>query len=181
MFKKLSFQCKIAFLFQGQDRFGAIESQFQELRAWLTAKIGWFDQLHLSQGQAPMDYEEYMKFKADTAAKRQIYQRLRQLQETTKNIGIAPEAWKEVDTNWQKVEAQVGQPLFSQYLFSIFRNKLYYILLVKRLLSLSFSFPRHFSLPWFRSVSLHHFILHLASALAVVIGHCSTGRIWPDW
>ena len=94
--------------FQGTDRFGSIESQYVELRAWLTAKIGWFDQLHLSKGQAPMDYNEYTKFRNETAAKREVYERLRQLQETNKNaVGIDPAAWNEIDTNWQKVESQL--------------------------------------------------------------------------
>ena len=84
-----------------------MESQYQELRAWLTTKISWFDQLHLAKGQAPMNYDEYLKFKADTAAKREIYERLRHLQETNRNVGITPEAWNEIDTNWQKVESQV--------------------------------------------------------------------------
>ncbi len=79
------------------------------MRAWLTAKIGWFDQLHLSKGQVPMDYDEYTKFRNETAAKRDIYERLRQLQDQTSRnaVGIDPDAWNEIDTNWQKVEAQV--------------------------------------------------------------------------
>jgi nesprin-1 len=88
----------------GQERFGTIESQFQELREWLTANIAWFQ-----QGKAPtMDYGEYLKFGMDVAAKREIYDRLRQLQETNRNVGIDPEDWREVDNNWQKVEAQVS-------------------------------------------------------------------------
>ena len=96
-----------------QDRFGSVESQFQELRAWLTAKIGWFDQLHLSQqgGQAalPMDYNEYTRFRNEVTTKREVYSRLRGLQDQASRnaVGIDADAWNEIDTNWQKVEAQV--------------------------------------------------------------------------
>ena len=55
-----------------------------------------------------MDYGEYLKFGMDVGAKREIYERLRQLQESNRNLGINPEDWREVDNNWQKVEAQVG-------------------------------------------------------------------------
>ena len=58
-----------------------------------------------------MDYDEYLKFRDDTASRREVHSRLRQLQESTSRnaIGgaVTPDAWKEVDTNWQKVEAQV--------------------------------------------------------------------------
>lgn len=95
---------------QGPDRFGTIDSQFQELRTWLESNITWFEQIHLTKaGQAPMDYGEYTRFSDDTAAMREVYNRLRHLQETNKNVGISPEAWRDVETNWQKVEAQVRE------------------------------------------------------------------------
>lgn len=56
-----------------------------------------------------MDYDEYIKFKSDYAARKEVYERLRHLKETNKQIGITQDAWNELDTNWQKVEAQVGQ------------------------------------------------------------------------
>ena len=101
----------VFFPFQGSDRFGTIEGQFQELRAWLTTKISWFEQLQLSKGQLPMDFDEFTRFKAEMAQKRDTFNRLSHLQQTNKNIGIAPEAWNEVDTNWQKVESQVSRPI----------------------------------------------------------------------
>ena len=93
-------------VFQGSDRFGSLEVQFAELRAWLTTKMSWLEQLQLSPG-APMKYEEFTRLCADAAEKRDVFGMLRRLQETNRKLGIAPEAWHEVDTNWQKVEAQL--------------------------------------------------------------------------
>jgi hypothetical protein len=58
----------------------------------------------MNQDKNQMNYQEYLKFKDDVSAKREIYERLRELK---KNIGLDPEQWREVDNNWQKVEAQV--------------------------------------------------------------------------
>ena len=68
-----------------------------------------------------MNYDEYLKFKADTANKREIYERLRHLQETNRNVGITPEAWNEIDTNWQKVESQVSA--FFRHFFLVVRSR----------------------------------------------------------
>ena len=60
---------------QGGDRFGAVESSYHELRAWLTTKISWFEQVQLQSkansaaaAAAPastpaMDHEEYLRFR----------------------------------------------------------------------------------------------------------------------
>ncbi len=94
------------------ERFATIDAQFQELRAWLTEKIDWFQHQGPGSGTTrgpPADYAEYTRFKAETAAQRNLYDSLRQLQEEANTaMGIAPDAWHEVDTNWQKVEAQVS-------------------------------------------------------------------------
>ena len=54
--------------FQSGDRFGAVESAYHELRAWLTTKISWFEQAQLLQSKsdsaASMDYEEYLRFRS---------------------------------------------------------------------------------------------------------------------
>ena len=54
--------------FQSGDRFGAVESAYHELRAWLTTKISWFEQVQLLQSKsdsaASMDYEEYLRFRS---------------------------------------------------------------------------------------------------------------------
>eukprot|EP00095_Tigriopus_kingsejongensis_P001452 maker-scaffold207_size258870-snap-gene-1.17 protein:Tk01452 transcript:maker-scaffold207_size258870-snap-gene-1.17-mRNA-1 annotation:"PREDICTED: nesprin-1-like" len=91
---------------KGSDRFGSLDSQYQELRAWLTTKISWFEQMQVTKGQLPMNYDEFQKCKAEMKNKQEIYERLRQLK-SNKQLGITPEAWHELDNNWQKVETQV--------------------------------------------------------------------------
>ena len=44
---------------------------------------------------------------AEYKAKEEIHDRLRQLIEGNNQVGISPDAWRELDTNWQKVAAQV--------------------------------------------------------------------------
>ena len=44
---------------------------------------------------------------AEYKAKEEVHERLRQLVEGGNQVGISPEAWREMDTNWQKVAAQV--------------------------------------------------------------------------
>ena len=54
-----------------------------------------------------MNYQEYTNMLAEYKVKEEIHERLRQLAEGQSHVGLSPEAWKEVDTNWQKVAAQV--------------------------------------------------------------------------
>ena len=62
------FLAKFCLTFQNGDRFGAVESAYHELRAWLTTKISWFEQVQLLQSKsdsaASMDYEEYLRFRS---------------------------------------------------------------------------------------------------------------------
>ena len=44
---------------------------------------------------------------AEYKAKEEVHDRLRQLVEGNNQVGISPDAWRELDTNWQKVAAQV--------------------------------------------------------------------------
>ena len=97
----------IPVLFQGPDRFHSIEIQYGELQMWLQEKVLFFDSMHQTRGQAPMDYKEYLQVLAEYKAKEEIHDRLRQLVETNNQVGISPDAWRELDTNWQKVAAQV--------------------------------------------------------------------------
>ena len=47
-----------------------MESSYHELRAWLTTKISWFEQVQLLQSKsdsaASMDYEEYLRFRSES-------------------------------------------------------------------------------------------------------------------
>ena len=74
---------------------------------WLLDKIALFDTMHQTRGQAPMDYKEYMKVLAEYKEKEEVHERLRQLVEGSNQVGINPDAWQQLDTNWQKVSAQV--------------------------------------------------------------------------
>ena len=51
----------IHFLLQGPDRFHSIEVQYGELQLWLQQKVLFFDSIHQTRGQAPMDYKEYLQ------------------------------------------------------------------------------------------------------------------------
>ena len=95
------------FCFQGPDRFHSIEIQYGELQMWLQQKVLFFDSMHQTRGQAPMDYKEYLQVLAEYKAKEEVHDRLRQLVEGNNQVGISPDAWRELDTNWQKVAAQV--------------------------------------------------------------------------
>ena len=63
--------------------------------------------MHQTRGQAPMDYKEYTKVLLEYKQKEEIHERLRQLVEGSSQVGISADAWQELDTNWQKVAAQV--------------------------------------------------------------------------
>ena len=63
--------------------------------------------MHQTRGQAPMDYKEYTKVLMEYKQKEEIHERLRQLVEGSSQVGISADAWQELDTNWQKVAAQV--------------------------------------------------------------------------
>ena len=54
-----------------------------------------------------MDYKEYTKVLLEYKQKEEIHERLRQLVEGSSQVGISADAWQELDTNWQKVAAQV--------------------------------------------------------------------------
>ena len=51
----------ILVLWQGPDRFHSIEVQYGELQLWLQQKVLFFDSMHQTRGQAPMDYKEYLQ------------------------------------------------------------------------------------------------------------------------
>ena len=124
-----------SFIFQGGDRFQSLEAQYAELATWLAEKIRWFDAMHQSGGQAPMDYREYTIMLSEYRLKEELHERLRQLVEGNSQVvkylfkksnnkdanfqvGISADAWQELDTNWQKVAAQV----LAFCLFSMSRN-----------------------------------------------------------
>ena len=75
-----------SFIFQGGDRFQSIEAQYAELATWLAEKIRWFDAMHQSGGQAPMDYREYTIMLSEYRLKEELHERLRQLVEGNSQV-----------------------------------------------------------------------------------------------
>ena len=110
----------IHILSQGPDRFHSIEVQYGELQLWLQQKVLFFDSMHQTRGQAPMDYKEYLQVLAEYKAKEEIHDRLRQLVEGNNQVGISPDAWRELDTNWQKVAAQVRNKKYESQQVEVF-------------------------------------------------------------
>jgi hypothetical protein len=92
-----------------------------------------------------MDYDEYLRFKADYAARREVYERLKHLHDTNKHLGITPEAWNEMDTNWQKVEAQVGQTIHNG-LYNILRLPIFATPPCRRIMGLNKNRRQHFQI-----------------------------------
>lgn len=124
-----SIQSNFTLHFKGSERFETLEAQYGELRAWLTTKIHWFEQSHLAKGQAKLEYNDYQKFCLDFEEKKEIYNRMCQLWHTRSLVGVSPEAWMEIDTNWQKVEAQVDLIyIFIMFVVVLFFNIIHFIL-----------------------------------------------------
>jgi hypothetical protein len=72
---------------QGGDRFQSLEAQYGELAVWLAEKIRWFDAMHQTRGQAPLDYREYTIMLSEYRVKEEVHERLRQLVEGNSQVG----------------------------------------------------------------------------------------------
>ena len=94
-------------MFQGPERFQSLDAQYEDLKLWLHEKVALFDAMHQMGRHASIDYNEYMLVLAEYKEKEEIHDRLRLLVEGNNQIGMNPDAWQELDTNWQKVAAQV--------------------------------------------------------------------------
>ena len=73
---------------QGGDRFQSLEAQYAELATWLAEKIGWFEAMHQSGGQAPMDYREYTIMLSEYRIKEELHEKLRQLVEGNSQVNM---------------------------------------------------------------------------------------------
>ena len=71
---------------QGGDRFQSLEAQYGELATWLAEKISWFDAMHQTRGQAPLDYREYTIMLSEYRIKEEVHERLRQLVEGNSQV-----------------------------------------------------------------------------------------------
>ena len=54
----------------------------------MAEKIRWFDAMHQSGGQAPMDYREYTIMLSEYRLKEELHERLRQLVEGNSQVEI---------------------------------------------------------------------------------------------
>ena len=83
--------------------------QFKELEAWLSERIKFFEDEHLSKGKALKDYALYQKFKQETSSKQESYDRLcAQLKMSSQTMAGKEAALMSIETKWQKIGAQVS-------------------------------------------------------------------------
>ena len=83
--------------------------QFKELEAWLSERIKFFEDEHLSKGKALKDYALYQKFKQETSSKQESYDRLcAQLKMSSQTMSGKEAALMSIETKWQKIGAQVS-------------------------------------------------------------------------
>ena len=86
----------------------SFEVQFKELEAWLSERIKFFEDEHLSKGKALKDYALYQKFKQETSSKQESYDRLcAQLKMSSQTMAGKEAALMSIETKWQKIGAQV--------------------------------------------------------------------------
>lgn len=90
----------------GPDAVAAAQQEYSELVDWLMKKTQYME--HLQQTKTlPISYEAYLSFKDEVDEKGIIYEKLRQLFESQSMIAITPDAWKEVQRLWMKLESQL--------------------------------------------------------------------------
>ena len=89
------------------DSSESFEVQFNDLEAWLSKEIKWFEEQHLSKGAALKDYARYQTFKEETSAKQSSYDKLCNHLRISQTFRGKETAWTSIETKWQKVKAQV--------------------------------------------------------------------------
>ena len=130
--------------------------QFKELEAWLSERIKFFEDEHLSKGKALKDYALYQKFKQETSSKQESYDRLcAQLKMSSQTMAGKEAALMSIETKWQKIGAQVSftssDLASAQILMVKFANKFYFV------------------------------VWTLGETLAMVTRHRSSRRTRPSW
>ena len=95
----------------------SFEVQFKELEAWLSERIKFFEDEHLSKGKALKDYGLYQKFKKETSSKQDSYDKLcAQLKMSSQTMAGKDAALMSIETKWQKIGAQVFFNLIRSHL-----------------------------------------------------------------
>nr|CAD7580456.1 unnamed protein product [Timema californicum] len=91
----------------GSSTLAAVEAEYNELVTWLMKKTQHLE--HLQQTKSlPLDYSEYSSFKREFDGKLPSLEKLRKVVETQSMISITADSWREIDSLWNKLEAQVG-------------------------------------------------------------------------
>jgi hypothetical protein len=83
-----------------------MSSKIQELRAWLTTTNQFFESINLKKDQRRLSYADYQQFKSELETQEPFHSHLKAQNEAKAQADIHS-SWKEIDTNWQKVETQV--------------------------------------------------------------------------
>ena len=86
-------------------------SKTEQLRAWLTTTNQFFESINLKKDQRRLSYTDYLQFKRELEAQEPLYVHLK-TQHDEKTVSDSNHSWKDIDTNWQKVETQVIIILF---------------------------------------------------------------------
>ena len=86
-------------------------SKTEQLRAWLTTTNQFFESINLKKDQRRLSYPDYLQFKRELEAQEPLYIQLKAQQESSAT-GDNSQSWKDIDTNWQKVETQVHMQNF---------------------------------------------------------------------
>ena len=110
-----------------------MSSKIEQLRAWLTTTNQFFESINLKKDQRRLSYADYLQFRKELETQEPFYTKLKS-QHEDKSLGDYTHSWKDIDTNWQKVETQVNYKMtfifwarlpFSHYVKSpIFVQKL---------------------------------------------------------
>ena len=84
-----------------------MSSKIEQLRAWLTTTNQFFESINLKKDQRRLSYADYLQFRKELETQEPFYTKLKS-QHEDKSLGDYTHSWKDIDTNWQKVETQVN-------------------------------------------------------------------------
>ena len=97
---------RILFLQSHQNAKLPMASKIEQLRAWLTTTNQFFESINLKKDQRRLSYADYLQFRKELETQEPFYTKLKS-QHEDKSLGDYTHSWKDIDTNWQKVETQV--------------------------------------------------------------------------
>ena len=87
-----------------------MSSKIEQLRAWLTTTNQFFESINLKKEQRRLSYADYQQFKKELEAQETLYTHLKsQHEDSVKHDSL----WKDIDTNWQRVETQLVSGLWN--------------------------------------------------------------------